>query len=405
MGPHRGRPGHVPDVPDLLRHAAGRSRGPVRRAGSHPRLIALVKESLGLDKPLLIQYLLFLKRIFLGDQYGWPGFGLSFVTRSPVRENFLSRAVVTFQLALGAAILWLIMGIRHQDRVGHPARTLVDRAVMGFALFGVSAPVFWLGLRRLYMFWGESSDGYQGLGLGGETRPASDRQPVVLDLLSPWIVLVAACSRPFYAADGPREPARDDRRGYIGTARAKGLSEGRRVINRHGLRASLTPVVTLFGVDFGDAAGRRHDHRDGLQPPGLGTVAAAVDSRATCRPSSTSPCSRPRRRRHEPRRRHRLRLPRPPGTVPVTEPTRTAAEAAARPEPLLEIKDLKVHFPTDDGSSRPWTACRSPSPGRDARRGGRVRLGQERDLPDRDGPGDEAGRDLAARSSSRARIC
>ena len=47
-----------------------------------PRLIALVKESLGLDKPFIIQYLLFLKRIFLGDQYGWPGFGLSFVTRS-----------------------------------------------------------------------------------------------------------------------------------------------------------------------------------------------------------------------------------------------------------------------------------------------------------------------------------
>src|SRR3972149_4359349 len=70
-------------------------------AGRAPsqRLIEQVRESFGLDKPFIVQYALFLKRIFLGDEYGWPGFGQSFVTRSPIRENFLDRAWVTTQLA------------------------------------------------------------------------------------------------------------------------------------------------------------------------------------------------------------------------------------------------------------------------------------------------------------------
>src|SRR4030042_1279494 len=63
-------------------------------AGRAPseRLIEQVRESLGLDRPFFVQYGLFLKHIFLGAQYGWPGFGMSFVTRSPIPRDFLPPA-------------------------------------------------------------------------------------------------------------------------------------------------------------------------------------------------------------------------------------------------------------------------------------------------------------------------
>src|SRR4051794_10273994 len=69
------------------------------------------KEALGLDQPVYVQYGLFVKHLFLGDQYGWPGMWFSFQTRSPLKPIIASRAVVTAQLAIGAALVWLIIGI------------------------------------------------------------------------------------------------------------------------------------------------------------------------------------------------------------------------------------------------------------------------------------------------------
>src|SRR5213593_3220646 len=67
-----------------------------------PDLVAEVKHQFGLDHPWPIQYGLFVKRIFLGDQYGWPGLGFSFNTRSALKPIILSRLLVTIQLAFGA---------------------------------------------------------------------------------------------------------------------------------------------------------------------------------------------------------------------------------------------------------------------------------------------------------------
>jgi peptide/nickel transport system permease protein len=106
-----------------------------------PELIAQIEEDLGLDKPVPVQYGLYIERLVTGDEYGWPGLGLSYDTRSPVREEVANRLAVTLQIAIGGAILWLILGISIGVISALKRRTWADRAAMGFALIGVSAPV------------------------------------------------------------------------------------------------------------------------------------------------------------------------------------------------------------------------------------------------------------------------
>ena len=118
-----------------------------------PELIAEVRRQFGLDKPLWQQYGLFLKNVFTGDEYGWPGLGFSYSTRSPIKDLLVDRIWVTVQLALGAALVWLCIGIPIGIVSAIKRRSLIDRASMLFALFFVSAPVFWLGLVALWLFW------------------------------------------------------------------------------------------------------------------------------------------------------------------------------------------------------------------------------------------------------------
>src|SRR5437867_8417765 len=118
-----------------------------------PELVAEVRHQFGLDHPWPVQYALFVKRIFLGDQYGWPGLGFSFNTRSALKPIILQRVTITAQLAVGAALVWILLGIPIGVLSALRPRSPGDRAAMAFALFGVSAPVFWLGLIFLYLFW------------------------------------------------------------------------------------------------------------------------------------------------------------------------------------------------------------------------------------------------------------
>ena len=230
-----------------------------------PRLIAEIRENFGLDRPFLVQYGLFLKRIFLGDEYGWPGFGMSFVTRSPIRENFLGRAFVTMQLAAGAAVLWLIVGITIGIISALKRGKWQDRMAMGFALFGVSAPVFWLGLMALYIFWEKL-----GLPVGSGYVPFTESPTEwFLHFILPWSVL-ALLFAAFYARMVRGSLLDSFGQDWIRTARAKGLPE-RKVVYKHGLRASLTPVVSMFGVDLGTLLGGAIITETVFNLPGLGT--------------------------------------------------------------------------------------------------------------------------------------
>ena len=223
----------------------------VNFAGRQPtkETIEEVRRQFGLDKPWYVQYGLFVKRIFLGDEYGWPGLGFSFNTRSALKPIILDRMIVTLQLALGAAVVWLALGIPIGILSALKPRSIFDRIAMGFALFGVSAPVFWLGLIFLYVFWFKlriaAGTGYYPIGEGFFTW--------LNHFIMPWIVL-ALLFAAFYARMSRGNLIETMGEDYIRTARAKGLPE-RRVVLKHGLRASLTPVVTMFGMDLGTLLG------------------------------------------------------------------------------------------------------------------------------------------------------
>jgi peptide/nickel transport system permease protein len=223
---------------------------PVRRmAGpqAEPEQLESIRRGLGLDRPFWVQYWNFAKGLvpfpglFLNEEVYY-----SYRNRIPVKEEIFRRLPVTVTLALGAAVLWLLIGIPIGIASAIRRRTLVDRAGMLFALFGVSAPVFWLGYIMLFIFWFQlgwaPAPGFDI----GETVP----QAVVAGkFLLPWIT-VSLLYAAFYARMVRGNLIEAMSEDYIRTARAKGLSE-RRVVYKHGLRAGLTPVVTMLGVDIG----------------------------------------------------------------------------------------------------------------------------------------------------------
>jgi peptide/nickel transport system permease protein len=218
----------------------------LRFAGKNPNQaeLDLIRQRLGLDQAWYVQFLKFIKRFFTGDQYGWPGLGYTFAGQASVLHLIVDRAPRTILLIMGAAILWLTGGVAIGVISAVRRRSAVDRAAMGFALFGISAPVFWLGLMGLYIFW-------RKLGWTGGTGYVSPLDSVTgffSHMILPWVVL-ALLYAAFYARMTRNNLLETLGEDYIRTARAKGLSE-REVIFKHGLRASLTPIVTMFGLDI-----------------------------------------------------------------------------------------------------------------------------------------------------------
>jgi peptide/nickel transport system permease protein len=218
----------------------------LRFAGKNPnpQELELIRQRLGLDQAWYVQFLKFIKTFFTGDKYGWPGLGYTFAGQSSVLHLIMDRAPRTILLIMGASILWLTSGVAIGVISAVRRRTVVDRAAMGFALFGISAPVFWLGLMGLYIFW-------RKLGWTGGTgyvSPVDSITGFFSHMILPWVVL-ALLYAAFYARMTRNNLLETLGEDYIRTARAKGLSE-REVIFKHGLRASLTPIVTMFGLDI-----------------------------------------------------------------------------------------------------------------------------------------------------------
>jgi peptide/nickel transport system permease protein len=218
----------------------------LRFAGKNPTdaELAQIHKRLGLDDPFYQQFGRFTWHFFTGDKYGWPGLGYTYASGSSVKSLIISRAPRTLFLIMGAALIWLIMGVSIGVLSAVKRRTVADRAAMGFALFGISTPVFWLGLMALYIFWRQLG----WVGGTGYVSPLNSFTGFFSHMITPWIVLAL-----LYAATYARmtrnsllETLGED---YIRTARAKGLPE-RTVIFKHGLRASLTPIVTMFGLDI-----------------------------------------------------------------------------------------------------------------------------------------------------------
>ncbi len=223
-------------------------RNPTRQA------VLQVEAQLGLDKPLYVQYGDFLKGIVVGTHYNSgattaycppPCFGYSFRTQQPVWPQMVSDLPVTLSLAIGAAVIWLVSGVTVGVISALKRGSLIDRFSMGIALAGVSLPIFFTGLISLELF------SYKWPIFPNVTYVPITTNPLLWarNLVLPWICL-AFLYAALYARltrAGMLETMSED---YIRTARAKGLPE-RTVIVKHGLRATLTPIVTIFGLDLG----------------------------------------------------------------------------------------------------------------------------------------------------------
>ncbi|HYH27151.1 MAG TPA: ABC transporter permease [Actinomycetota bacterium] len=242
---------------------------PARRAAGRrtsPHIIALARRNLGLDKPWYVQYGRFAK-----GMVPWPGLFLneqayfSYSNFVPVKEEIFRRLPVTVALAGGAALVWLVIGIPIGIASATRPRSFRDRAGMLFALIGVSAPVFWLGQLFLYFFWFKLGIApSSGLGVGASLMDSI----LAGKFIMPWIVLSLTFAA-FYARMVRGNLIETLSEDYIRTARAKGLSE-KRVVYKHGLRAALTPVVTMLGLDVGILLGGAVITETVFNLPGLG---------------------------------------------------------------------------------------------------------------------------------------
>jgi peptide/nickel transport system permease protein len=238
------------------------------RAGRQatPELIAQIRTSLGLDKPVYEQFWIYMRNLVLHADLGY-----SYQNNISVRSEIAARLPATISLTVGAVLVWMLIGIPVGVLSALKSRSLLDRSTMGVALVGISAPVYWLGLVALFLF--ASDIGKIHLfGGAGSYQPLSQDPRAWLDsLILPWFVLAASFAA-FYARmvrGNMLEVLGED---YIRTARAKGLSE-RRVIVRHALRAALTPVVTMAGLDIGILLGGAVLTETVFNIPGIGRFA------------------------------------------------------------------------------------------------------------------------------------
>jgi peptide/nickel transport system permease protein len=218
-----------------------------------------IRRTLGLDRPLYVQYGTFVWRTLQLD------FGRSAVSKRPVADEIRSRAGSTAELAATALALALVVGLAAGIVSATRQYTIWDNLATFVALVGVSMPVFWLGLMLILLFsvtlgWLPSS----GAGSPGQLiLPA-------LALGSASTAIIARQTR-----SSMLEVLRQD---YIQTARAKGLKE-RLVILQHGLKNALIPTVTVVGLQVGYLLGGAVLTETVFARPGLGRL--LVDSIAS----------------------------------------------------------------------------------------------------------------------------
>ncbi len=230
-----------------------------------PEQVAALREQLGLNQPLPLQYLIFLGNLLRFD------FGTSIISGVPIAEEIRIRWPATFELSVGAMLVAVIVGIPAGVLAAVRKNSAVDNLMMSGSLLGVSLPVYWLGLLLIYLFavnlhWLPPS-GRLSIEAGFNFKPITGfyvldallqgnfkaLQDVLAHLVLPALTLgtipLAILAR--LTRSAMLEVLSQD---YIRTARAKGLLE-RWVVFKHALKNALLPVVTIIGLQFGTLLG------------------------------------------------------------------------------------------------------------------------------------------------------
>jgi peptide/nickel transport system permease protein len=212
-----------------------------------------VRAELGLDRPLPVQYAVFLANTLRGD------FGRSIHFREPAFRVVLGYLPATFELGLTAFALALVAAVPIGMLSAMKRNSLVDNAAMGVALVGQSAPTFFLGILFILVF-----------SLKAGLVPTSGRgdwAQLVLPALTLGAFAMASIAR--LTRSAMLEVLRAD---YIRTARAKGLSETF-VVAKHTLKNAAIPIVTITGLQFGTLLGGAVVTETVFAWPGIGRLA------------------------------------------------------------------------------------------------------------------------------------
>ncbi len=225
-----------------------------------PERHAELTRQLGLDRPVIVQYLDYLSGVVTGD------FGRSIVTKQPVTEQFFDLFPATLELSLCAIAFAILLGIPAGIFAAVKRGSFFDQTVMGLALVGYSMPIFWWGLLLIILFSGilqwtpvsgrislmfffPSVTGFMLVDslLSGQAGAfASAASHLVLPTIVLGTIPLAVIARPDPFGDAGSSLSED----YVRTARAKGLSPFR-VIGVHALRNALIPVITTIGLQVG----------------------------------------------------------------------------------------------------------------------------------------------------------
>lgn len=231
-------------------------------AGDHAndQQIAAIRQRLGLDRPMLEQFVLWVGRALEGD------FGESFFYKKKVADLILERLEPTISLSLLAIALTVLIAVPLGTLAAHRQGTWIDRLVMGFSVVGFSVPVFVVGYLLIYLLavrleW-LPVQGYQYLrnGVGGWLLR------LLLPALTLSIVFVALIAR--MTRTSVLEVLGED---YVRTARAKGQSEFR-VVVRHALANAAIPILTVIGLTFATLIGGVVVTESVYTLPGLGLL-------------------------------------------------------------------------------------------------------------------------------------
>jgi peptide/nickel transport system permease protein len=214
-----------------------------------PATLAQVRHAFGFDRPLPVRYVLMMKHLFVSRDLE------SFVNRgSKVIPQITHAMPITLSLVLGAAVIWVVLGIAMGSAAAALRGTAVDPLIMMLGVVGASLPVYWVGEAVNLITQSRLHDGVFSwvppLGYVGLTENPGEW---ALHLLFPWLTL-ALLYAGIYARLLRSEVIASLNEDYVTTARAKGISE-RRILIKHALRCSLIPFVSLFGLDFGALVG------------------------------------------------------------------------------------------------------------------------------------------------------
>jgi len=229
-----------------------------------PQVVAEVTKRLQLDRPIWEQYWHFVWLLLHGN------LGYSFYHDQSVNSVLKAAVPITVSLVIGAAIIWVVLGVLSGVLSAVRNRSLADRTFTGLALFFYSMPTFVLGLLFIWILYYTLTT--HGVAIFPAPGPpaAFTQNPLTWahDYILPWftIALVSAATYTRLTRGSMLDVFGED---YIRTARSKGMPE-RRVIMRHNLRASLTPVVTQFGLDVGTLVGGAIVTEQVFSLPGLG---------------------------------------------------------------------------------------------------------------------------------------